>query len=159
VPESDVDDVAQVVVIAMSRAEKKLVVRPGQTLREARRATLRKIIRFRVRDYRRDKARFYRMKLKLSWSDSAAVEPSVEARVLEKERSTQLHTALERMKDMARCYEVVIMNGLEEMPMREVVAALGIPDGTARGRMLRGKHLLRQTLERWDEDERKKSAA
>ena len=157
VPESDVDDVAQVVLIAMSRAEKKLAVREGQTVREARRAMMRKIIRFRVADYKRDKARFYRMRLKLAWSDSRTVEPSVETRVLEKERHTQLHAALEALKQMARCYEVVILNGLEEMPMREVVATLGIPDGTARDRMLRGKQALRQALER--EARREKSAA
>jgi DNA-directed RNA polymerase specialized sigma24 family protein len=93
------------------------------------------------------------------WGASGAVEPSAEGRVLEKERSTQLHAALERLKEMGRSYQVVILNGLEEMPMREVVAALGIPDGTARGRMLRGKYLLRQTLEQWDEEERKLPAA
>lgn len=158
VPESDVDDVAQVVAIAMSRAEKNLLVRPGQTERDARRATMRKIIRFRVADYRRDRARFYRMRLKLAWSKDTeeSSAPDAEELALRKERCTALRAALKKIEHMAGAYEVVILNGLEEMPMREVVAALGIPDGTARNRMLRAKQVLRATLE--DEDTRERAA-
>src|SRR5262249_52241803 len=119
----------------------------GQTLREARRATLRKIIRFRVRDYRRDKARFHRMKLKLSWTDSAAAEPSVEVRVLAKERYTQLHAALEQIKGMALSYPVVSSYSLRETPMEEVAAPLSIPVNTAWSRWQRGRDALREALE------------
>jgi RNA polymerase sigma factor (sigma-70 family) len=151
-----VDDVAQVVVIAMSRAEKKLELRPGQSERDARRAVLRKIIRYRVANYRRARARLYRMRLKLAWSADTqeTTAPSPEALTVQKEEHTSLHAALERMKRMAGAYQVVMLNGLDEMPMRDVVALLGIPDGTARDRMLRAKRVLREALVTGDVRER-----
>ena len=69
---------------------------------------------------------------------------------------TQLQVALEQMKQMAGAYQVVILNGLEEMPMQEVVATLRIPDGTARDRRLRAKRVLREMLE--DEDAKERAA-
>lgn len=160
VPGSDVDEVAQIVVIAMSQREqrKKLVVLPGQTERDARRTVLRAIIRHKVANYRRAKARFYRLRLKLAWSrDTEEItSPSAEELSLRKERGTQLHAALERMKQMAGVYQVVILNGLEEMPMPEVMATLDIPKGTAHSRMRRGKQVLREALE---EEEAKEHAA
>jgi DNA-directed RNA polymerase specialized sigma24 family protein len=148
VPESDVEDVAQVVVIAMSRAEKKLELRPGQVERNVRRAVLRKIIGYRVANYRRDRARFHRMRLKLAWSadTEATTAPSPEVLVVQKERHTSLHAALDRMTHMVGAYQVVMLNGLDEMPMRDVVVLLGIPEGTGFGRMLRAKQVLREAL-------------
>jgi RNA polymerase sigma factor (sigma-70 family) len=148
VPESDVDDVAQLVVIAMSRAEKNLELRPGQSERDGRRALLRTIIRCLVVDDRRDRACLHRVHLDLAWSadTDAATAPSPEALTLQKEQHTSLHAALDRMTHMAGVYHVLILHGLDEMPMSYVAALLGIPYVTARHWMKRAKQLLCDAL-------------
>jgi DNA-directed RNA polymerase specialized sigma24 family protein len=152
VPESDVDDVAQVVVIAMSRAEKKLELCPGQSERDGRRALLRTIIHCHVIDDHRDRARFRHMHLELAWSadTDATTAPSPEALALQKEQHTSLHAALDRMTHMAGVYQVLMLHGLDEMPMSYVAALLGIPYVTALHWMKRAKQLLCDALAKPD---------
>ena len=148
VPESDVDDVAQGVVIAMSRAENKLAIRPEPTESDARRAALRVVLRDHLADYWRDRARSRHMKRWLAWSAGTAdtTAPSPEELSWGKERRTRLHAALEAMRPMADVYQVALLNGLHERPMREVVAILGISEGTGFSRLLRAKRILRDLL-------------
>lgn len=51
------------------------------------------------------------------------------------------------MSESEGVYQVVMLNGLEERPMPDVMATLDIPKGTAHSRMRRAKQVLREALE------------
>jgi RNA polymerase sigma-70 factor (ECF subfamily) len=57
-----------------------------------------------------------------------------------------LEAAIDRLPETFRA--VFVLRGVEEMPVEEVAAALGIPEATVRTRFFRARSLLRESLAR-----------
>ena len=72
--------------------------------------------------------------------------PSPEAELGSKEWSTILHREIRRMPPMFR--SVLVLRDLEELPMDDVAARLGISLVAAKSRLMRARAELKQRLER-----------
>jgi len=74
---------------------------------------------------------------------AAATDPTVGRQLLELDR------ALARLPDEQR--EVILLVGLEGMAYENAAQILGVPIGTIRSRLSRGRETLRQLMERQEE--------
>ncbi len=72
---------------------------------------------------------------------AADAEASLQLRDLER--------AIARLPDEQR--QVILLVGLEGMPYEEAAAVLGIPIGTVRSRLSRGRDMLRELMDMKDE--------
>ena len=74
----------------------------------------------------------------------AAPGPGLDAELLRAEAAAELHRALQRLRPDHRA--AVILRDLEGLPYGEVAAALGVPEGTAKGWVHRGRARLKELL-------------
>lgn len=82
----------------------------------------------------------------------AAPASDASASLVERERKELLQTALNRLSPEMR--EVLILRDLQEMEYAEIVAVLGIPEGTVKSRINRGRMELGRVLKRMLKSER-----
>jgi RNA polymerase sigma-70 factor (ECF subfamily) len=73
-----------------------------------------------------------------------AIEARPEGRVAGREASELLQAALAKLSPELR--EAVILRDLEEMEYREIAESLGVPDGTVKSRISRGRAELARIL-------------
>jgi hypothetical protein len=94
----DVEDVAQEVLLAAGRIEPGWQVRPGQTLREARRQLLRMVARWEVTEYVAHRARRRTSRQRYERAQAAPTfEASPEERLLACSRGAELRAAIDRL--------------------------------------------------------------
>jgi RNA polymerase sigma-70 factor, ECF subfamily len=67
-----------------------------------------------------------------------------EARVLRRSRLDQFRAALARLSDLSR--EILVLRDVQGLSVREVAAALGVPDGTVKSRASRARAELAEQL-------------
>lgn len=76
--------------------------------------------------------------------------PTTGQRSIVRERDALLHAALAELDPRYR--EVICLVHIEGLKVEEAAATLGIPDGTVKTRLMRGRQALREQLEqRWPE--------
>ena len=74
-------------------------------------------------------------------------DPDPEGRFFEQLMDDEVTAALDSLPDEFR--EVVVLSDLEGLPYAEVAEALGIPIGTVKSRLFRGRRILRGLLRRY----------
>ena len=78
--------------------------------------------------------------------ETSTVEGRPEAKVAGREAGELLQAALARLSPELR--EAVVLRDLEEMEYREIAETLGVPDGTVKSRISRGRAELARGLKR-----------
>ncbi|MEI6913679.1 MAG: sigma-70 family RNA polymerase sigma factor [Armatimonadota bacterium] len=79
------------------------------------------------------------------WRDDNQVVQTPEAEILERVLDHEIEMALQSLPEPIRI--VVIMTELQDMPYQEVADVVGIPVGTVRSRLFRGRAMMRDNLE------------
>lgn len=87
-----------------------------------------------------------------SFQPRAAPASDASASLMERERKELLQAALNRLSPEMR--EVLILRDLQELEYAEIVAVLGIPEGTVKSRINRGRMELGRVLKRMLKSER-----
>lgn len=148
----DVEDVAQEVVIAMNEAEGRMVVAEGQPRDEVRRALLRTIVRRKVAGHVEVCVRRQRVEAGAApeMHDVADAAPNAEELALARADAMWVRAALAELEKTARNqHAVFVAYEVEELPMGEVAAKLGIRENTAWTRLRLARQALHETLRRW----------
>lgn len=73
-------------------------------------------------------------------------EPSPERRALVADEHARIHTLIDALPEELRL--PLVFASFEDLSSREIAAALGIPEGTVRTRLLRARQMLREKLAR-----------
>jgi DNA-directed RNA polymerase specialized sigma24 family protein len=156
VPEIDVEDIAQEVLVSASSFEPGWQPRHDQTPRQARRQLLRRVVGWQVNEYLRQRRRRCALHARYErTSTEPRHEPSVEQRWIERSRTTALHAALERLAALGKCYAAAVtLHVREELTAADVAAALQLPRHTAVWRLRTGLSALRAMLRCWQAQER-----
>lgn len=142
IPSADIDDVAQEVVIAMSEAEPRLVVPPGKTEIEVRRAILWTIIRRRVAKFWIERAG-QPVEVGPESEPSHVTAPSPEEQALTLGRALLLDDALAELEHKRPdAYAVLVAYELQGESMGTVAARLGIAESTGWTRLRAGRQAL-----------------
>lgn len=153
VPRRDVDDVVQEVMIAAVRAERRFSVPEGADREEARSAWLGGITFRCVANYWRKRARHADLHFQPdvpsgNWHGPAS-SPSAEALALSRTALVVLLEALSLLQRTAPAtHAVVVAHDLDEVPIPEVAAQLGINIHTAWNRLRLGREALRAHFRR-----------
>jgi RNA polymerase sigma-70 factor (ECF subfamily) len=75
-----------------------------------------------------------------------ARDPSPAARMLRDELRQRVHAAIARLRPEYR--EVLVLRQIEQMPVSEISAVLGVPEGTVKSRHFRALAELREMLDK-----------
>lgn len=149
----DVEDVVQEVMIAAERSAGRFLVPEGSTREGARAAWLRGIVARCVSHHWRGRGRRSRLDLRPDvpsgdWH-GIAVSPGEEALALARTPVVILNDGLALLRQAAPDdHAVVLAYELDELPMNEVAALLGIRMNTAWSRLRRGRAALRAHFQR-----------
>ncbi len=153
VASGDVEDIAQEVLLVVARvtASPPPPLKPGQTRQQQRRALLKRIARFRVWSYFRDRRR--RATEPREDIETIAVTPAIAEDALdEKARREMLDEGLAHLAEKApELHAMVQAHDLEERPMPAILAELSVPMrlGTAWSCLTRGRRELRAFSRRY----------
>jgi RNA polymerase sigma-70 factor (ECF subfamily) len=79
--------------------------------------------------------------------DTTPSEGRADSRVTHRERGEMLQMALRKLSPELR--EAVVLRDLQEMEYREISESLGIPEGTVKSRINRGRAELANVLRKW----------
>jgi RNA polymerase sigma factor (sigma-70 family) len=153
VRERDADDVVQEVVIAaaeaIQKAEHESGLRAAELPRETRRALLRAMVRRQVVHYRNVYGRGPEMEACQPSENVPDTALNVEEQALANTDTLRLCDALAELRETAPAYHaLVVAFAIDELPMEDVAAALGIPKKAAWNRLRLGWDALRKILRR-----------
>ena len=104
------------------------------------RAWLYQIVRGLAIDKSRKRASVERLEQEYAESQPEANDDST----FDREDAAAVHRALDQLQPLHR--EVLLLHFLEDLPIAEVAAIVGCPEGTVKSRLYHGKRLLRTLL-------------